>query len=87
MEGMTGVKVTSHLSLGGGCLSSYCFSSYSCQAGHLGDHLSDCLVISSSFCWSPWQSPFFHFSVITFSLKGGWKSPKLVGKMDEEALA
>ena len=53
MEGMTGVKVTSHLSLGGGCLFAYCVYSY----GHLTDHLGDCLgdhvVNLSSLYWSP----------------------------------
>ena len=81
MEGTTGVKVTSHLSPGGGHLSAYCVYSYSSLAGHLGD----CLVILSSFCWSPWQLPYYHFSVIPFSFKGGWKNLKLVGKMDGEA--
>ena len=48
-----GVKVTSHLSLGGGHLSAYCVCSYSHLADHLGDCLGDHLVILSSFYWSP----------------------------------
>ena len=79
-----GVKATSHLSPGGGHLSTYCVSSYSCLAGYLGDRLGDHLVILSSFCWSPWQSPYYHFSVIPFNFKGAWKNLRLVGKVDAE---
>ena len=53
MEGMMRMKVTSHLSPGGGHLSAYCVYSYSHLAGHLGDCLGDRIVILSSFYWLP----------------------------------
>ena len=53
MEGTMRVKVTSHLSLRGGHLSVCCVYSCNHLAGHLGGHLGGCIVILSTFYWSP----------------------------------